>query len=166
MARAYEGIDLSGLPAGFVWGAATASFQIEGDAEHRGDSIWDAFCREPGRIVDGSDGRVACDHVGRVREDVALLRDLGVDAYRFSIAWPRVQPDGAGPLDPPGSRSTTGSSTCCSTPASSPGPRSTTGTCRSRCTRRAAGRPATRQPASPSTPRPCTPPSATGCGTG
>ena len=99
MARAYEGIDLSGLPAGFVWGAATAAFQIEGDAEHRGDSIWDAFCREPGRVVDGSDGRVACDHVGRVSEDVALLRDLGVDAYRFSIAWPRVQPTGSGRLE-------------------------------------------------------------------
>jgi beta-glucosidase len=99
MARAYEGIDLSGLPAGFVWGAATAAFQIEGDAEHRGDSIWDAFCREPGRVVDGSDGRVACDHVGRVSEDVALLRDLGVDAYRFSIAWPRVQPAGSGRLE-------------------------------------------------------------------
>ena len=94
--------DLSGLPGDFVWGAATAAFQIEGDAEHRGDSIWDAFCREPGRIADGSDGRVACDHVGRVREDVALLRELGVDAYRFSIAWPRVQPSGAGRLEPAG----------------------------------------------------------------
>src|ERR687886_2313891 len=102
MARTYEGIDLSVLPAGFVWGAATASFQIEGDAEHRGDSIWDAFCREPGRVVDGSDGRVACDHVARVGEDVALLRDLGVDAYRFSIAWPRVQPSGSGRLQAPG----------------------------------------------------------------
>jgi beta-glucosidase len=97
--RTYEGIDLSGLPAGFVWGAATAAFQIEGDAEHRGDSIWDAYCRERGRILDGSDGRVACDHVARVADDVQLLRDLGVDAYRFSVAWPRVQPAGSGPLD-------------------------------------------------------------------
>ncbi len=102
MAREYEGIDLSGLPAGFVWGAATAAFQLEGDAGHRGDSIWDAFCREPGRIADGTDGRVACDHVGRVREDVALLRELGVDAYRFSIAWPRVQPAAHGALDAAG----------------------------------------------------------------
>ena len=94
-----DGIDLTGLPPGFTWGAATASFQIEGDAEHRGDSIWDAFCREPGRILDGSDGRVACDHVHRVEEDVALLRGLGVGAYRFSIAWPRVQPRGSGALD-------------------------------------------------------------------
>ncbi len=100
--RTYEGIDLSGLPAGFVWGAATAAFQIEGDAEHRGTSIWDAYCREPGRIKDGSDGRVACDHVGRVADDVGLLRDLGVDAYRFSVAWPRVQPVGSGALDPRG----------------------------------------------------------------
>src|SRR5919202_5855256 len=102
MTRGDVGIDLSGLPAGFVWGAATAAFQIEGDAEHRGESIWDAFCREPGRIADGSDARVACDHVGRVREDVALLRDLGVDAYQFSIAWPRVQPAGSGRLEPAG----------------------------------------------------------------
>ena len=102
MTRTYEGIDFSGLPAGFVWGAATAAFQIEGDAEHRGDSIWDAFCREPGRIADGSDGLVACDHVGHVAEDVRLLGDLGVDAYRFSIGWPRVQPGGSGPLDPAG----------------------------------------------------------------
>ena len=97
-----DGIDLGGLPPEFTWGAATASFQTEGDAENRGDSIWDAFCREPGRILDGSDGRVACDHVNRVEEDVALLRDLGVGAYRFSVAWPRVQPRGSGRLDPDG----------------------------------------------------------------
>src|SRR5919199_4834439 len=102
MTRGDVGIDLSGLPGGFVWGAATAAFQIEGNAGRRGESIWDAFCREPGRIADGSDGLVACDHVARVREDVALLRDLGVDAYRFSIAWPRIQPGGTGSLDAAG----------------------------------------------------------------
>jgi beta-glucosidase len=95
-------LDLSGLPAGFVWGAATAAFQIEGDAEHRGRSIWDRFCEQPGRIADGSDGRVACDHVHRYGRDVELLRELGVQAYRFSIAWPRVQPGGKGPLSASG----------------------------------------------------------------
>ena len=90
--------DLSGLPVGFTWGTATAAFQIEGDAEHRGDSIWDEFCREPGRILDRSDGRVACDHVNRYRQDVGLLEDLGVDAYRFSVSWPRVVPGGRGPV--------------------------------------------------------------------
>jgi beta-glucosidase len=95
-------LDLSGLPVDFVWGAATAAFQIEGDAEHRGDSIWDAMCREPGRISDGSDGRVACDHVHRTAQDIELLRDLGVGAYRFSVSWPRVLPGGRGPAAAPG----------------------------------------------------------------
>lgn len=90
------------FPDGFTWGAATAAFQIEGNREGRGDSIWDALCAEPGRIADGSNGDVACDHVRRYREDIGLLRDLGVGAYRFSIAWPRVQPDGSGRLEPAG----------------------------------------------------------------
>jgi beta-glucosidase len=94
--------DLSALPAGFVWGAATASFQIEGDAEHRGPSIWDRMCEQPGRIADGSNGAVACDHVNRYGQDVALLRELGVDAYRFSISWPRVQPGGRGAVSAQG----------------------------------------------------------------
>ncbi|MEJ2578501.1 MAG: GH1 family beta-glucosidase [Kineosporiaceae bacterium] len=84
------------LPPGFLWGAATSAFQIEGDAEHRGQSIWDALCAQPGRIADASDGSVACDHVTRYAEDVSLLRRLGVGAYRFSIAWPRVLPEGTG----------------------------------------------------------------------
>lgn len=91
-------LDLSGLQAGFMWGAATSAFQIEGGAADRGRSIWDRFCEEPGRVVDASDGLVACDHVNRYRQDVALLKELGVDAYRFSISWPRVQPTGRGPL--------------------------------------------------------------------
>jgi len=94
--------DLSGLPAGFRWGAATAAFQIEGDVEHRGRSIWDRLCERPGWIVDGSDARVACDHVNRYRDDVDLMRDLGLDVYRFSVAWPRVQPGGKGPLSAAG----------------------------------------------------------------
>ncbi|MEU6181420.1 GH1 family beta-glucosidase [Streptomyces coeruleorubidus] len=92
------------FPAGFFFGAATASYQIEGayDEDGRGPSIWDTFCREPGRVADGATGDVACDHYHRYREDIALLRELGVDSYRFSIAWPRIQPDGSGPANAAG----------------------------------------------------------------
>ncbi|PKL23487.1 MAG: beta-glucosidase [Spirochaetae bacterium HGW-Spirochaetae-3] len=87
-----------GFPEGFLWGCATSSYQIEGavDADGRGPSIWDAFCREPGRVAFGQNGDVACDSYHRWPEDVRLLSELDVDAYRFSIAWPRVQPDGRG----------------------------------------------------------------------
>ncbi len=86
------------LPAGFSWGVATSAFQIEGAhrTDGRGDSIWDTFCTQPGVIADGSDGSVACDHYHRWQEDLDLIALLGVDTYRFSIAWPRVQPDGQG----------------------------------------------------------------------
>ncbi|PZG00099.1 GH1 family beta-glucosidase [Micromonospora deserti] len=87
------------FPAGFRWGVSTSAYQIEGGVgeDGRGPSIWDTFARSPGRIVDGSTGDVACDHYHRHAEDVALLAGLGVTAYRFSIAWPRVQPGGTGP---------------------------------------------------------------------
>ncbi|MFG2677541.1 GH1 family beta-glucosidase [Streptomyces sp. NPDC048392] len=78
------------FPAGFLWGVSTSAHQIEGAAELRGPSVWDAFTAEPGRVKDGSTAAVACDHYHRYREDVALLADLGVDAYRFSVSWPRV----------------------------------------------------------------------------
>jgi beta-glucosidase len=78
------------LKPNFLFGVATAAFQIEGAADSRLPCIWDTFCAEPGRIKDGSDGLVACDHVARWREDVELIASLGVDAYRFSIAWGRV----------------------------------------------------------------------------
>lgn len=94
--------DLAALPRDFLWGAATASFQIEGDRQGRGESIWDTLCARPGAVVDGSNGDRACDHVHRYAEDVALMRQLGLDAYRFSISWPRVQPGGRGPLSPEG----------------------------------------------------------------
>ncbi|MFT4285105.1 MAG: GH1 family beta-glucosidase [Protaetiibacter sp.] len=85
------------LPTEFVFGAATAAFQIEGAAwtDGRRDSIWDAFCRVPGAVINGDDGAVACDHYHRYPEDVALMKELGLDAYRFSISWARVVPDDA-----------------------------------------------------------------------
>ncbi|MFR9721856.1 GH1 family beta-glucosidase [Streptomyces sp. MS19] len=92
------------FPEGFFFGAATAAYQIEGAAREdgRGPSIWDTYCAEPGRVAGGSSGDVACDHYHRYREDVALLSGLGVDSYRFSVAWPRVQPTGAGAPEPRG----------------------------------------------------------------
>ncbi|HEX3337286.1 MAG TPA: beta-glucosidase [Jatrophihabitans sp.] len=92
------------FPDGFVWGTATASYQVEGAASEdgRGRSIWDTFAHEPGRIVDGSTGDIACDHYHRVAEDVALMADLGLQSYRFSIAWPRIVPTGSGAVNQPG----------------------------------------------------------------
>ncbi|MDP4300865.1 GH1 family beta-glucosidase [Leptothrix discophora] len=86
------------FPADFRWGVATSAFQIEGaaDVDGKGPSIWDTFCRRPGVIADGSDGTVACEHYHRLDADLDLIASLGVDAYRFSIAWPRVRPTGAG----------------------------------------------------------------------
>src|SRR3712207_3718859 len=84
------------FPDGFVWGTATASYQIEGAVQEdgRGESIWDRFSHTPGKTRNGDTGDVACDHYHRWREDVALMREIGLDAYRFSIAWPRVIPAG------------------------------------------------------------------------
>ncbi len=92
------------LPEGFAFGVSTAAYQIEGAAgeDGRGRSIWDTFSAQPGRIVDGSTGAVACDHYHRYREDVDLMAGLGLDGYRFSIAWPRVQPEGSGRANPKG----------------------------------------------------------------
>ena len=92
------------LPAGFTFGTSTSAYQIEGAVaeDGRGPSIWDTFCAEPGRIADGSSGAVASDHYHHVEEDVALLAELGVGGHRFSVAWPRVQPDGRGPVNPKG----------------------------------------------------------------
>jgi len=86
------------FPADFVWGVATSAFQIEGSAtlDGKGPSIWDTFCRVPGAIADGSNGDIACDHVHRWAADLDIVQSLGVDAYRFSVSWPRVQPTGSG----------------------------------------------------------------------
>ena len=88
----------SPFPDDFVWGVATSAFQIEGAAveDGKGLSIWDEFCRRPGAIADASDGDIACDHFHRWKADLELIASLGVDAYRFSVSWPRVRPGGAG----------------------------------------------------------------------
>ena len=92
------------LPASMRLGAATAAYQIEGAAteDGKGESIWDRFAHTPGKIQDGSNGDIACDHYRRWAEDIALMKALGLDAYRFSIAWPRVIPDGRGRVNPAG----------------------------------------------------------------
>jgi beta-glucosidase len=86
------------FPRSFVWGVASSAFQIEGgsSADGKGASIWDDFCRRPGVIADGSDGKIACDHYNRLESDLDLIAGLGVGAYRFSISWPRIQPTGSG----------------------------------------------------------------------
>jgi beta-glucosidase len=92
------------FPPDFVWGVATSSFQIEGGAalDGKGPSNWDTFCRMPGAIADGSNGDVACDHYHRWAGDLDIVQKLGVDAYRFSVSWPRVQPSGSGAWNPAG----------------------------------------------------------------
>ncbi len=94
----------SGFPKDFLWGTATSSYQIEGavNEDGRGRSIWDTFTHTPGKIEDGSNGDRANEHYHRYKEDVRLIKDLGVKAYRFSIAWPRVFPDGTGAPNPKG----------------------------------------------------------------
>lgn len=92
------------FPADFLWGVSASAFQIEGSltADGRGPSSWDAFTGEPGRVKDGSHAGVATDHYRRYREDVALMAGLGVGAYRFSVSWSRVLPDGHGRVNEKG----------------------------------------------------------------
>lgn len=92
------------FPKDFVWGAAAASYQIEGAARQdgRGESIWDVFCRVPGNVVNGHTGDIACDHYNRYQEDVSIMKQMGLGAYRFSIAWPRVIPQGVGAVNSAG----------------------------------------------------------------
>lgn len=92
------------FPSEFRFGVATSAYQIEGaiDEDGRGESIWDRFCRTPGRILDGDTGDLACDHYHRWEQDLDLIASLGLDAYRFSIAWPRIVPEGRGRINQPG----------------------------------------------------------------
>ncbi|MES5818269.1 GH1 family beta-glucosidase [Streptomyces sp. RG80] len=102
--RTYVTIDLAALPPDFLWGTATSAYQIEGAVaeDGRAPSIWDTFAHTPGKIAGNDHGDVACDHYHRWREDIALMRQLGADAYRLSIAWPRVLPGGDGPVNAKG----------------------------------------------------------------
>ncbi len=88
----------------FLWGAASASYQVEGaaDEDGKGLSVWDVFCQKPGAIWGGHTGDVACDHYHRYAEDIALMKEIGIQAYRLSISWPRLIPAGTGPLNPQG----------------------------------------------------------------
>ena len=92
------------FPNDFVWGAATAAYQIEGawNEDGKGESIWDRFTHTPGNVIDGSTGDVACDHYHRLPEDIALMKSLGLQAYRFSVAWSRILPTGRGNVNPAG----------------------------------------------------------------
>src|SRR5262249_31786807 len=86
------------FPERFAWGAATSAYQIEGAPaeDGKGESIWDRFVRMPGKIRDGSTGDVACDHYNRFQGDVRIMKEIGLSAYRFSVSWPRVLPEGTG----------------------------------------------------------------------
>ena len=97
-------LPLSAFPDDFVWGAATASYQIEGAANEdgRGESVWDRFCATPGKVRNGDNGAVACDFYHRYSDDIALMRELGIDAFRLSVAWPRVIPGGRGAVNAKG----------------------------------------------------------------
>jgi len=92
------------FPENFLWGTATAAYQVEGavDEDGRGRSIWDTFSHTPGKVLHGDTGDIACDQYHRLEEDLDLMADLGIQAYRFSVAWPRIQPQGSGPVNQPG----------------------------------------------------------------
>ncbi|MEW2316157.1 GH1 family beta-glucosidase [Streptomyces bauhiniae] len=99
-----EPIDLAAFPDNFRWGTATSAYQIEGAVaeDGRSPSIWDTFSHTPGKIDGDDNGDIACDHYHRWRDDLGLMRELGVDMYRLSVAWPRVMPGGDGPVNPKG----------------------------------------------------------------
>ena len=125
----------SGFPNDFLWGTATSAYQIEGavNEDGRGPSIWDRFAHTPGTISDNSNGDIATDHYHLYKEDIQLMKALGVKAYRFSIAWPRVFPEGPARQIQKASISTTGLSTNCWRTASSRLRPCIIGICRRRC---------------------------------
>ena len=92
------------FPADFLWGAASAAYQVEGawDADGKGPSVWDTFTKQPGRTFKGSNGDVAVDHYHRLEEDLDLMAQMGLKAYRFSVSWPRVLPAGRGAVNEAG----------------------------------------------------------------
>jgi len=92
------------FPDGFTWGAATASYQIEGawNEDGKGESVWDRFCHQPYRILNNHTGDIACDHYHHLAKDIGLIKDLGINSYRFSISWPRILPQGIGAIEPRG----------------------------------------------------------------
>ena len=92
------------FPDDFVWGVATSAYQIEGgwNEDGRSPSIWDIFAKTPGKTKNGATGDVACDHYHRWPEDVALMREMGIQTYRFSVSWPRILPDGKGRINQAG----------------------------------------------------------------
>ncbi|HRE30282.1 MAG TPA: family 1 glycosylhydrolase, partial [Anaerolineales bacterium] len=92
------------FPKGFLWGTATASYQVEGGAfeDGRGLSVWDMLCRKPGAIYNGHSGATACDQYHRYSEDIALMRELGARGHRFSLSWPRILPEGVGAVNAKG----------------------------------------------------------------
>ena len=92
------------FPENFLWGTATAAYQVEGavDEDGRGKSIWDTFSHTPGKVLHGDTGDIACDQYHRLEDDLDLMAELGIQAYRFSVAWPRIQPEGSGPANQPG----------------------------------------------------------------
>ena len=92
------------FPNNFIWGVATSSYQIEGawKDDGKGLSIWDTFCQKPGTIHNGDTGNIACDHYHKFKEDIDLIKELGVKAYRLSISWPRILPKGKGDINKPG----------------------------------------------------------------
>ena len=93
-----------GFPTDFIWGVSTASFQVEGgsDSSDRGLSVWDSFCETPGKVFGSHHARISADHYHRLDEDVKIMADLGVKAYRFSISWPRILMDGTGRINTKG----------------------------------------------------------------
>ena len=93
-----------GFPKDFIWGAATSAYQIEGAVKEdgKGEHIWDVYTKEPGKVYSGHTGEVACDHYHRYKEDVQLMKEMGLKAYRFSIDWSRVLPDGFGRVNEKG----------------------------------------------------------------
>ena len=143
------------FPEGFLWGCGTSAYQIEGavDEDGRGQSIWDVFSHTGGKVHRGDTGDIACDSYHQGGRDLELLTDLGVSAYRFSIAWPRVQPEGTAPSISADWTTTADWSTNCAAARSSQSPRSTTGTFRRRSSSAAAGPSVTPHIGSPTTPR-------------